>query len=155
VLVDGDVAIWDTLAIFEHLHESYPAVWPADKADRARARSICCEIHSAFHALRSAMPCNTRARGRTAIRTAGVTADIDRVVEIWNLYGERSPWLFGEFGAADIMFAPVATRFQTYGVDPEGVARDYMVRLLAHPLVAEWLRLGELETDTIAILEVG
>jgi glutathione S-transferase len=77
VLVDSGTAIWDTLAIFEHLYESHPAVWPASRVDRARARSISGEIHSAFHALRSAMPVNTRARGRFANRTAEVTADIE------------------------------------------------------------------------------
>jgi glutathione S-transferase len=155
VLLDSGTAIWDTLAIFEHLYESYPAVWPTDRLDRARARSISGEIHSAFHALRSAMPVNTRARGRLANRTVEVTADIERVVEIWNAHSGGSHWLFGTFSGADIMFAPIATRFQTYGVDLEGHAQTYMCRLLEHPLVAEWLRLGQDEVDVISTLEVG
>lgn len=155
VLLDCGIAIWDTLAIFEHLYESYPSVWPVDRWDRARARSISGEVHSAFHALRSAMPMNTRARGRRANRTAEVTADIDRVVEIWQCRGGGHPWLFGAFSGADIMFAPIATRFQTYGVHLEGSAKDYMERLLAHPLLVEWLRLGAEETDVISASEVG
>jgi glutathione S-transferase len=155
VLLDGGTAIWDTLAIFEHLYENYPVVWPDSRSDRDRARSISGEIHSAFHALRSAMLVNTRARGRCAIRTAEVTADIERVLEIWNSHRGGTPWLFGAFSGADIMFAPIATRFQTYGVQLEGPAKEYMNRLLGHPLVAEWLRLGQEEVDVISTLEVG
>jgi glutathione S-transferase len=155
VLLDDGAAIWDTLAIFEHLYERYPAVWPGNRSDRARARSISGEIHSAFHALRSAMPFNTRARGRRARRTAEVEADIERVLKIWSARSGGSPWLLGAFSGVDIMFAPIATRFQTYGVDLEGAAREYMDHLLGHPLVAEWLRLGEEESDVIPILEVG
>ena len=155
VLIDGDTAIWDTLAIFEYLYERYPAVWPVNKLDRALARSISGEIHSAFHALRSAMPVNTRARSRVAQRSADVTMDINRVLEIWNTRKNASPWLFGAFSGVDIMFAPIATRFQTYGVPVNGSAKEYMDRLLHHPLVAEWLRLGKEETDFILSLEVG
>ncbi|HXR93388.1 MAG TPA: glutathione S-transferase C-terminal domain-containing protein, partial [Steroidobacteraceae bacterium] len=148
-------AIWDTLAIFEHLYEEYPAVWPADRFERARARSLCGEVHSSLDALRAAMPVNTRARGRAANRTAEVMADIERVVQIWNDQGGGTPWLFGCFTGADIMFAPVATRFQTYGVLLDGPAKNYLDRLLDHPLVAEWLRLGREESDRIPSLEVG
>ena len=155
VLLEGSTAIWDTLAIFEHLYERYPAVWPSERLARARARSISGEIHSAFGALRSAMPVNTRARARRAVRTAEVEADIERVVAICNERGGGSPWLFGPFCGADIMFAPIATRFQTYGVQLEGHAKSYMTRLLAHPLVVEWLRFGEFENDVIVPLEVG
>jgi len=155
VLIDGDTVIWDTLAIFEYLYERYPAVWPMDKSDRALARSISGEIHSAFNALRSAMPVNTRARGRLALRSAEVMADIERVLDIWDTRNSDSPWIFGAFGGIDIMFAPIATRFQTYGVRVDGPAKDYMDRLLHHPLVAEWLRFGKEETDFILSLEVG
>jgi glutathione S-transferase len=155
VLLDGGTAIWDTWAIFEHLYESYPAVWPTNRWDRTRARSISGEIHSAFNALRSAMPVNTRARGRRVSRTPEVVADIDRVLDIWNARSGGAPWLFGAFSGVDIMFAPIATRFQTYGVALEGPAKAYMDRLLQHPLVAEWLRLGQEETDVIPTLEVG
>jgi len=155
VLVDGGTAVWDTVAIFEHLYERYPTIWPRDRSERARARSISGEIHSAFDALRVAMPVNTRARGRRVARTAEVTADIQRIVEIWNERHGGSPWLFGSFSGADIMFAPIATRFQTYGVQLEGPPKNYMQRLLEHPLVVEWLRLGREESDVIPLLEVG
>ena len=155
VLLDRGAAIWDTLAIFEHLYERHPAVWPRERSARARARSISGEIHSAFNALRGAMPVNTRARGRLATQTADVTADIERVVAICSERGGGSPWLFGEFSGADIMFAPIATRFQTYGIELQGFAKGYMDRLLEHPLVTEWLRMGERETDLIPTLEIG
>lgn len=155
VLLEDGTAIWDTLAIFEHLYEAHPAVWPADKWARARARSISGEIHSALHALRAAMPVNTRARGRRVSRTPEVQADIDRVLEIWNAPRAGAPWLFGVFSGVDIMFAPIATRFQTYGVAPEGLGQAYMKSLLQHPLVVEWLKLGQEEADVIPTLEVG
>jgi glutathione S-transferase len=155
VLRDGDTAIWDTMAIFEYIYESYPAVWPADRHERARARSLSGEIHSGFNALRSAMPVNTRARNRQTNRTPEVVADIERVRDVWTAYSGGTPWLFGTFSGVDIMFAPIATRFQTYSVQLEGLARAYMDRLLAHPLVVEWLRLAREEVDVIPSLEVG
>jgi len=154
VLKDGDLAIWDTPAIFEHLYELHPQVWPSRRDDRTRARSLCGEVHSGFNALRAAMPVNTRARGRAAERTAEVEADIARAREVWSRHRPRG-WLFGEFGGADIMFAPIATRFQTYGVQLDGEAAAYQARLLGHPLVAEWLRLGAEESGVIPLLEVG
>jgi len=155
VLQDGDLTIWDTPAIFEHLHEAHPGVWPARRDRRARARSLSGEVHSSFNALRAAMPVNTRARGRIVERTAEVEADIARVAEIWDAQAAGGGWLCGDFGGADIMFAPIATRFQTYGVTLGGTAGAYQARLLAHPLVAEWLRLGAAEPGVIAELEVG
>ena len=101
------------------------------------------------------MPVNTRARNRLARLSADVITDIERVKAIWNARAGGSPWLFGAFGGADMMFAPIATRFQTYGVQLEGEAGEYMDQLLGHSLVAEWLRLSETETDVIPSLEVG
>ena len=156
VLKADDLTIWDTLAIFEHLHELHDGVWPADAAKRARARSLAGEVHSGLNALRAAMPVNTRARGRRAVRSPEVEADIARVKELWTRYpGQDGPWMFGAFGAADIMFAPVATRFQTYGVELGGQADAYQAQLLAHPLVAEWLAAGAAETDVVPVLELG
>lgn len=155
VLIDRGTAIWDTLAIFEHLYEEYPSVWPADRYERARARSLSGEIHSSFNALRAAMPVNTRARRRLPVLSTEVAADIERVVQIWDEYRGGSPWLFTSFTGADIMFAPIATRFQTYGVQLNGAAKKYMDRLLSHLLVEEWLRLGRQEEEVIEALEVG
>jgi glutathione S-transferase len=156
VLKTDGMAIWDTLAIFEFLHEAHGGLWPTDPAQRARARSLAGELHSGFTALREAMPVNTRARGRSAVRTPQVEADIARAASIWNAYPQAgTPWLFGAFGAADILFAPVATRFLTYGVELTGPARAYQDAVLAHPLIAEWMVLGAAETDVVPILEVG
>ena len=153
VLRVGDLAIWDTLAIFEYLHEAHGKVWPAESGDRARARSLSGELHSSFSALRAAMPVNTRARKRLATLDADVRADIARACDVWGR--AKGPWLFAEFGAADIMFAPVASRFQTYGVRLPLAAERYAKALLDHPLVAEWLALGAVEPDRIPSLEVG
>jgi len=155
VLRARDLVIWDTLAIVEYLHETHQGVWPADAIKRARARSLAGEIHSGLNALRAAMPVNTRARDRRAVRSAEVEADIARVKDIWTRYpGQDGAWMLGGFGVVDIMFAPVATRFQTYGVTLDGAAEAYQAQLLAHPLVVEWLAAGAAETDVIPILEL-
>lgn len=145
-------AIWDTLAIAEYLYEQCPRIWPADPFSRARARSYAGEVHSGLNAVRAAMPCNTRARDRIAERSVEVEAEIARIGEIW----ERSSgdWLFGDFCAADIIFAPVAARFRTYGVTLDGRAQAYCQRLLSHPLTAEWFALGEAEPAVIDIFEL-
>ena len=154
VLIDDGFPVWDTLAIFETVHEKFPVVWPSDARDRARARSYCGEVHSAFGALRSAMPVNIRVRRKLAGISAEVADDIERARTIWSR-AKTDAWLFGEFSGADVMFSPVATRFRSYGVELDGPARDYQERLLAHPLMREWTRLAEAETDLIPIFELG
>ncbi|MGE4061961.1 MAG: glutathione S-transferase family protein [Rhodospirillaceae bacterium] len=156
VLVDDGFPIWDTLAITEHLYDSYPQIWPAEKHDRARARSHSGEVHSSLNALRAAMPINARGRRRLAARTPDVLADIERVKAIWTKSGARasSPWLFDYFCAADVMFAPVALRFQTYDVSMDGKAGAYLEALLAHPLMREWCDLAEEEEDIIPQFEL-
>jgi glutathione S-transferase len=154
VLIDDGFPVWDTLAIFETVYEAFPKVWPGDARDRARARSFSGEVHSAFGALRSAMPLNIRARTTMAKLSAEVAADIARTKDIWTTHCANT-WLFGEFGGADIMFAPVATRFRTYGVELDGPAREYMDRLLQHPLVVEWTTLAEAETTVIPRFELA
>jgi glutathione S-transferase len=152
VLIADDLPIWDTLAIAEYLYERCPRIWPADPRLRARARSYAAEMHSGMSALRTAMPVNTRARDRVVQRSAAVTADIERVAQIWSRAG--AGWLTGDFCAVDIMFAPVATRFRTYGVQLQGAAQDYCQRLLQHALTAEWCALGAAETAVIEKFEV-
>jgi glutathione S-transferase len=156
VLIDGELAVWDTLAIAETLYEEYPQIWPQDYARRARARSYSGEVHSGFNALREAMPVNVRGRNRLARRTAAVDADIARVCEIWGTAGHYSEgsWLFGSFCAADIMFAPVAARFQTYDVTPIAAAAGYFELLLTHPLIVEWFALGHDEPQVIERFEL-
>ncbi len=156
VLIDGDTTIWDTLAITEYLYESHPAIWPASQRLRARARSFCGEVHSSLNFMREAMPVNTRGRNRVANVTADVERDLERVRDIWTTCIDEhgGPWLFGDFCAADIMFAPVATRFQTYGVAVTGRAREFYERILRHPLVVEWLEHGIAETSRIERFEL-
>jgi glutathione S-transferase len=156
VLIDDSTAIWDTLAIFETLFETYPQVWPSNPTLRTRARSYSGEVHSSLNALRDAMPVNTRGRHRVARLDDTVQAEIARVCAIWSRAGEHpgGPWLFGAFCAADIMFAPVATRFQTYDVSVTPKASAYYERLLGHALVQEWLALGAAEPDVIGVLEL-
>ena len=152
VLLVDEHAIWDTLAIVEYVHEHSAGIWPEDPLERARARSYAGEIHSGLNALRAAMPCNTRARNRVANRTADVDAEIDRVAQIWSR--ADGGWLFGAFCAADILFAPVAARFRTYGVQLTGPADGYCQRLLNHPLAVEWFDAGAGEPDVIDAFEL-
>jgi glutathione S-transferase len=98
------------------------------------------------------MPVNTRGRNRLPVIDDAVQADIDRVCAIWSTAADG--WLFGDFCAADVMFAPVAARFQTYAITPSRAAMPYYGALLAHPLVAEWFALGAAEPDVIAIFEL-
>jgi glutathione S-transferase len=151
VLQADGYPIWDTLAITEYLFEQYPSIWPDERFARARARSYCGEVHSGLNALRDAMPVNTRGRGRLAVRTPTVEQDIARVAEIWATSGAHrdGPWLFGRFCAADIMFAPVASRFRTYGLSVTGQSALYLDELLTHPLLSEWFDLGQREPTVI------
>ncbi|WP_289030679.1 glutathione S-transferase family protein [uncultured Paraglaciecola sp.] len=155
VLKVDDFAIWDTLAIIEYLHEDFPKIWPIERNLRARARSICGEVSSGLTHLRNAMPVNTRGRFKLTHLSAEVEADISRVVQIWEarLLEHEGPWLFGEFCAADIIFAPVATRFRTYGVELSGAAKAYQEQILSHPLVLKWLALGKDEKTFIPLFE--
>lgn len=156
VLIDDGFPIWDTLAIAEHLYEIYPRIWPAERNDRARARSFSGEVHSSLNALRGAMPINARGRNRVANHTQDVIQDIDRVKSIWDRSGTfpDSSWLFADFCAADIMFAPVALRFRTYNVAIAERPRSYLEALLGHPLVEEWCALGATEAETIDQFEL-
>ncbi|MGI4747007.1 MAG: glutathione S-transferase [Janthinobacterium lividum] len=156
VLVADGQPIWDTLAITETLHEASPLIWPSDPVRRARARSYAGEVHSSLNALRSAMPVNTRARTRQPVIDDDVRADISRVCTIWARAGRHpeGPWLFGTFCAVDIMFAPVAARFQTYAIEPTAEASAYYNLLLNHPWVAEWFALGAAEVGMIPMFEL-
>jgi glutathione S-transferase len=148
VLVDGDLAIWDTLAIAEYLAESYPdkALWPHDKAMRARARSICAEMHSGFGNLRSHCGMNIEASlpevGAILMRDQpGVCADLARLVQMWSELLERhgGPMLFGDFSIADAYFAPVCTRIETYALPVPAAMEAYIGRVLALPGVKAWI----------------
>jgi glutathione S-transferase len=142
-LKDGSRTVWDSLAIMEYLAESFPAagLWPNDAAARALARSISADMHAGFLALRTAMPMNLREHlpGR---ERGGAAADIERVTAIWRdcraRFGDGGPFLFGAFSIADAMYAPVATRFRTYGVELDPTCQAYADAVLALPAFLEW-----------------
>jgi glutathione S-transferase len=147
VLVDGDLHVWDSLAILEYLAEREPRIWPADAGLRARARSISAEMHSGFANLRQHMSMNIRRRHPGKGRTPESLADVRRIIEIW---GEcRGPFLFGEFCGADAMYAPVVLRFRTYEVELPPVCRAYADKVLALPALKEWIRDAERETESL------
>ena len=131
-LVDGAVRVWDSLAIMEYLAEARPdlAVWPRDPAARAMARSVSAEMHSGFGALRRACPMNLAWVHPTRDRGPGMAADVARIEAIWReareRFGGEGPFLFGSFGAADAMFAPVAARLTGYSVPLEAVCAAYV-----------------------------
>jgi glutathione S-transferase len=156
---EGDLVIWDSLAICEYLAEQVPALWPTDAAARAVARSVSAEMHSGFTALRTHMTMNARARGRNVPVTPEIAADIDRIVMIWSdcrsRFGADGPWLFGAFSIADAMFAPVALRFTTYGVSRSGAVDDYVATQLADPHLQAWLAAAERESEVIEQYEWG
>jgi glutathione S-transferase len=154
VLDDGAIKIWDSLAICEYAAERAPELWPRDPGLRAMARSVGCEMHAGFASMRAEMPMNVKRR-RVAVRpSAECQADVRRVAEIFTWcrreHGAGGPWLFGSFSIADAMFAPVATRFRTYGVFLEGAAQEYLENLLAHEAVVEWEKGAMAETWAIA-----
>jgi glutathione S-transferase len=144
VLKHGERTIWDSLAIVEYLAEIRPdaGLWPADPAARAHARSIAAEMHAGFQALRAHMPMNLRKSLPGKGRGRNVADDIERISAIWadcrTRYGAAGPFLFGGFGAADVMYTPVATRFRTYAVELDDVSRDYVDAVLARPDFLEW-----------------
>lgn len=159
VLVDGDITVWDSLSIIEYIAERYPdaKLWPADVAARAHARSVCAEMHSGFMALRSECGMNLHRPVRPVALSADALANIARVQEIWRecrtRHSANGPFLFGSFGAADAMYAPVVHRFRTYAIDVEPEAKAYMDTMMALPAFQEWTRDGLAETLVIARFE--
>lgn len=151
-LVDGALTVWDSLAILEYLAERWPAMWPADAALRARARSISAEMHAGFPSLRQHMSMNIRRGIPGKGRTPEVLAEIRRIVEIWS--EARGPFLFGAFCAADAMYAPVVLRFRTYAVELPAACRAYADRVLALPALREWMRDAGRETETLPQFEL-
>ena len=162
VLVDGELAVWDTLAIAEYLAERFPdkQLWPKDVAARARARSVCAEMHSGFGALRSHCGMNLEAHlpevGARLMRDEpGVAADLQRIVQMWSglLAAHGGPMLFGAFGISDAYYAPVATRIRTYALPVPPVVDAYITRLLALPGIKAWIDEALQEHDFIPMDE--
>ncbi|TXT36097.1 MAG: glutathione S-transferase [Comamonadaceae bacterium] len=162
VLQDDDLLVWDTLAIAEYVAERFPEcqLWPHDQADRARARSICAEMHSGFGALRSACPMNIEASlpdtGALIWRDhAAVRDDVARLISLWRdcLHTSGGPLLFGNFSVADAYFAPICTRLITYVLPlPEDILA-YVQRVLALPGIQAWTDAASAEHDFLAFEE--
>lgn len=159
VLRHGELLVWDSLAICEYVCELAGRGWPADRAARAMARSVCAEMHSGFGALRSQWPMNARAVDRRTGADAALEADIARIQQIWREcragFGIAGPWLFGPYSVADAMYAPVVLRFHTYGARLDEVAAAYSATTLADPFLREWLDAARAEPWTIEHSEIG
>jgi glutathione S-transferase len=162
LLADGDRVVWDTLAICEYLAERFPekALWPKDPAARARARSVCAEMHSGFTGLRSNCPMNIEARladaGALIWRDQpSVRADVARLVAMWQalLMQHGGPMLFGDFTIADAYFAPICTRLLTYALPLPGDIQAYVQRVCALPGVKAWIDEALAEQDFLAFEE--
>jgi glutathione S-transferase len=147
-LVDGDVRVWESLAILEYLAEKFPdaGLWPKDKAARAHARVVATEMHGGFIPLRRLMPMNM---WRPVIKrelTPDAAANVTRIEQMWAdcraRYGKNGPFLFGGFGAADAMYAPVVARFHTYAVDVSATTRAYMDAVMTLAAWREWHAAG-------------
>lgn len=161
VLVDGDALIWESLAIIEYLSEKFPqlAIWPKDVFARAQARSVANEMHGGFLPIRQALPMNLGKRFRTPDLSDDAKASVARIEQLWHEtkseFGSRGDFLFGAFSAADAMFAPVVTRFDTYQIPVASGTRAYMATMLNHPAVIEWKAAALAEPWTIDDYEAG
>jgi len=162
VLVDDGLVVWDTLAIAEYLAERFPqhALWPRDVRQRARARSLCAEMHAGFSALRTHCPQNLEASlpavgERVLTEHAAVRGDLERVQALWTdaLKASGGPFLFGAFSIADAYYAPVAGRLRTYGMPLHDAAAAYIDRVFASPGVAAWVREALAERDFLPFEE--
>jgi glutathione S-transferase len=155
VLLDGDVAVWDSLAITEYVAEKFPdkGLWPAAPGARAHARSVCAEMHSGFADLRSTLTMNCEAHLPGVRVKVGVQREIDRILDIWRVCRERfgagGPFLFGAFSIADAFFAPVTQRFVVYDVPVPPAARDYVDTIQALPAMSEWVKAARAENDFV------
>jgi len=159
VLVDGNITVWESLAIAEHVAERSSGLWPVEPAARALARSVSAEMHAGFMALRAALPMNCRARDRHVALDDETARDIERVQQLWmqcrTAYGSVGPWLFGRFSVADAMYAPVVSRFATYGIDGPATVSAYMTTVLDDSHVRDWYAAAAAETEVIEEEEVG
>lgn len=147
VLVDGNLSIHEALAICEYAAERFPKahLWPEDPRLRARARAVSAEMSANFHHIRNEMPMNFRGRARAFSPTSETAAEIDRVFDIWNasLSTSHGPFLFGDFSIADCMYAPVLSRFRTYGIPLSEQVDAWASAMWSHPSLVKWAALAE------------
>ena len=159
ILWDGETVIWDSLAIIESCAEEHGSekYWPEDKAARGMARSMAAEMHSSFMSLRAELPMNVRRRVDDHHLSDAVKVDIERILTLWAQararYGSGGDYLFGKWSAADMMFAPVVTRFVTYKVPLPPFAIAYAEAVIHHPHVVEWIELAQDEPWVIEAYE--
>lgn len=143
-LVDGDVRVWESLAILEYLHDKYPerGVWPKDAKARAHARAAACEMHAGFQPLRQACPMHLGKTFKTPDFAPDVKANVARIEGLWaearGRFAADGPFLYGAFSAADAMYVPVVTRFETYQAPVLAATRAYMDAVLGHPAFVAW-----------------
>ena len=161
ILIDGDITIWESLAILEYLAERFPQtkLWPANSAARAYARAMAAEMHSGFSALRRDCPMNLKRRKKREL-SSEAAADIRRVTELWRdarrRFGADGPFLFGAFTAADCMYAPVATRLASYEIDVDPASAAYIDAIYGLPAFEMWQQAaaaeiwGHAATDAVA-----
>ena len=159
-LIDGELTLWDSLAISEYVSEKYleGAALPADETTRALCRAYCAEMHSGFFAIRNQLPMNCRQRRQVTLDSA-LEAEIARIDTLWSqalgAADHKGDYLFGEFSVADSFFAPVASRFHTYGVELSSLAQRYADQLLKNPAVAAWVEGAKLEPESLPDFEMG
>jgi glutathione S-transferase len=160
LLIDGEIRVWESLAILEYLADKFPGagLWPREAAARAHARAVACEMHSGFSSLRSLLPMNIHRPVIRRLLDAGATADVARIQSIWtesrDRFGASGPFLYGAFGAADAMYAPVVSRLHTYAIEVGTVARTYMTAMMALPAWVEWRDAARRETSVLPHDEV-
>jgi glutathione S-transferase len=160
VFRQGDLTIWDSLAICEYLAELQTSLWPVDTQQRAYARAICAEMHAGFRAIRSQIPMNCRAIKRHVRFSPELQVELKRVETIWSncrrqAHAGKGPWLFGRFTIADAMYLPLVLHFNSYGVVMNQVCGEYMDMVLNDQDVKTWLVSARLEAEIITECEIG
>lgn len=161
VLIEGDLTVWDTMAIFEYLLETCPQAvgWPRDRKARAVARSISAEMHAGFLGVRGELPQNIRTRCLRPLSSFSVNTqqEIQRIQSLWSTckqqYGQQGDWLFGDFSIADVMYVPVALRFVTYGIPIEPSAQFFMDAVQALPAVQQWAQAAAAEPERLTEID--
>ena len=160
VLHDGELVVWDSLAICEYISEQYldGRGWPAAKAARAEGRSASAEMHSSFMQIREHMPMNCRGQREIEFSPAMID-EIHRVDALWQTlrarYSDQGEWLCGDFSIADCMYAPMASRFFSYHPPLSNSSQDYVERIINHPQMQNWYRAAAAEPEVISQSEVG